>query len=71
LKLEDLLSRERDDAVERDIELQKSHLHNLNQQLIDEISNFKLFREIDLLKIINNFIRNKADCNSEISHIFD
>jgi hypothetical protein len=50
---------------------QKALIENLNIQLMDEITNFKLNRENDILKIINRFLRDKNDLNNEISQIFD
>jgi hypothetical protein len=46
-------------------------MEKLNEQLLDEITNFKMNRENDLLQIINKFIRDKSDCNSDISQIFE
>ena len=50
---------------------QKILIENLNIQLMDEITNFKLNRENDILKIINRFFKDKTDLNNEISQIFD
>ena len=70
-KLLSLQKDERTDDVEREIDAQKGNLEKLNEQLLNEIVNFKMLRENDLLKIINKFLKDKSDCNEEIGQIFE
>ena len=70
-KLNLFLKEERTEDKEKEIIEQKEILDSLNKQLSEEISNFKATRENDLLAIIKKFFRDKYDCNTDISQIFE
>lgn len=56
---------------EEEINEQKYILENLNHQLLQEIINFKNYRENDLLNIMKKFLKDKAENNLETGQIFD
>lgn len=70
-KLALLFKEQRTEEKEVEIGDQKFLIESLNKQLCEEITNFKLNRENDLLLILKKFFKDKAECNRDISHIFD